>query len=59
MEWQRQRTTEVLGQKPVPVPLCPPQISYEPTWDQTRAVAVKGRRLHLSLSNVTAFKREK
>jgi hypothetical protein len=23
---------EVVGEKPVPVPLCPPQISHELTW---------------------------
>jgi hypothetical protein len=26
--------------KPAPVPLCPPQISHDLTWDQTRAAAV-------------------
>ena len=29
--------TEVLGEKPVPVPLCPPQISHELAWNRTRA----------------------
>jgi hypothetical protein len=24
-----------LGEKPVPVPLCPPQISQDLTWDRT------------------------
>jgi hypothetical protein len=33
--------TEVLREKPVPVPLCPPQITHE----TTRASAVGGRRL--------------
>ena len=37
--------TEVLGEKPVPVPLCPPQIPHGPIRDQTRASAVRGRRL--------------
>jgi hypothetical protein len=37
--------TKVLGKKPVPVPLCPPQIPQEPTRDRTRASAVGGRRL--------------
>jgi hypothetical protein len=32
VEWYRQGTTEVLGEKPVPVPLCPPQISHLPAW---------------------------
>jgi hypothetical protein len=33
------------GEKPVPVPLCPPQIPHGLTWDRTRASAVRGRRL--------------
>jgi hypothetical protein len=33
------------GKKPVPVPLCPPQIPPESTWEGTRASAVEGRRL--------------
>jgi hypothetical protein len=37
--------TEVLGEKPVPVPLCPPQIPHGLTWDRTLASAVGGRRL--------------
>jgi hypothetical protein len=31
--------------KPAPVPLCPPQIPHDPTWDRTRAAAVGSRRL--------------
>jgi hypothetical protein len=31
--------------KPAPVPLCPPQIPHELTWDRTRAAAVGSRRL--------------
>jgi hypothetical protein len=34
-----------LGEKPFPVPLCPPQIPHGLTWDRTRASAVEGRRL--------------
>jgi hypothetical protein len=34
-----------LGGKPVPVPLCPPQIPRGLTGDRTRASAVGGRRL--------------
>jgi hypothetical protein len=34
-----------LGEKPVPLPLCPPQISHGLTRDRTRAFAVRGRRL--------------
>jgi len=33
------RETEVLGEKPVTVPLCPPQISHTLTWDRTRSPA--------------------
>jgi hypothetical protein len=33
------------GQKPVPVPLCPPQIPDELTRDRIRASAVGSRRL--------------
>jgi hypothetical protein len=33
------------GKKPVPVPLCPPQIPHGLTRDRTRASAVRGRRL--------------
>jgi len=29
--------TEVLGEKPVPFPLCPPQISHGLAWDRTQA----------------------
>ena len=34
-----------LGEKPLPVPVCPPQISHGLTRDRTRASAVRGRRL--------------
>jgi hypothetical protein len=33
------------GKKPVPVPLCSPQIPHRLRWDRTRASAVRGRRL--------------
>jgi hypothetical protein len=33
MEWNWQGKTEVLGEKPVPVPLCPQQIPHRLTWD--------------------------
>jgi hypothetical protein len=36
---------EVLGKKPVPIPFCPSQIPRGLTRDQTRAYAVRGRRL--------------
>jgi len=28
VEWQWKNDTKVLGEKPVPVPLCPPQTTY-------------------------------
>jgi hypothetical protein len=34
-----------IGEKPVPGPLCPPQIPHGLAWDRTRASAVRGRRL--------------
>jgi hypothetical protein len=37
--------TEVLGEKPVPVPLCPPRILHDLTWARTRAAAVGSQRL--------------
>jgi hypothetical protein len=45
VEWNWQGKTEVLGEKPVSVPLCPPQIPHGLTRDRTRASAVGGRRL--------------
>jgi hypothetical protein len=43
VEWNWQGKTEVLGEKPLPVPLCPPQIPHGLTWDWSRASAVSGR----------------
>jgi hypothetical protein len=45
VKWNWQGKTKVLGGKPVPVPLCPPQIPHGLTRDRTRASAVEGRRL--------------
>jgi hypothetical protein len=45
VEWKWQGKTESLGEKPVPVPLCPPKIPHGLTRDGTRASAVGGRRL--------------
>jgi hypothetical protein len=45
VEWNWQGKTEVLWEKPVPVPLYPPQISHGLTRDRNRASAVGGRRL--------------
>ena len=39
------RKTEILGQKPVTVPLDPPKISQALVWDRTWDSAVRGRRL--------------
>jgi hypothetical protein len=41
--WQGK--TEELGEKPIPLPLCPPQIPHGITRARTRASAVRGRRL--------------
>jgi hypothetical protein len=46
VEWNWQGKTEVLGEKPVPAPLYPPQIPHGLTRDRTRAFAVGGRRLN-------------
>jgi hypothetical protein len=45
VEWNWQGKTEVLGEKPGPVALCPPQIPHGLTRDLTRASAMRGRRL--------------
>jgi hypothetical protein len=45
VEWNWQGKTKALGEKHVPVPLCPPQIPHGLTRDRTRASAVGGRRL--------------
>jgi hypothetical protein len=45
VEWNWQGKTEVLGENPVPVPLCPPQIPHGLNRDRTRASVVRGRRL--------------
>jgi hypothetical protein len=43
MEWYWQKKAEELREKPVPVSLCPPQISYGLTWVWTQASMVWGR----------------
>jgi hypothetical protein len=40
--------TEELGEKPVPVPLCPPQIQHGPTRARTRASAVRNTFLNMT-----------
>jgi hypothetical protein len=45
VEWKWQGKTEVLGEKHVPVPFCPPQIPHGLNGDRSRASAVRGRRL--------------
>jgi len=44
----------VLGEKPVPVPLCLPEISNGLLWDRTLAPALRGRQ-NSHLSYVTVF----
>jgi hypothetical protein len=43
VEWNWQGKTEELGENPVPVPLCPPQIAHGLSRDRRRASAVGGR----------------
>jgi hypothetical protein len=45
VEWNWQGETEVLGEKTVLVPLCPPQIPHGLTRDWTRSSAVRCRLL--------------
>lgn len=45
VEWYWQEKTQVLGEKYVLAPLCPPQISYALTRDFTRTSEVSARRL--------------
>jgi hypothetical protein len=45
VEWYWQGKTVELGQKPVPVPLCPPQIPHGLTRTRTLVSAVRGQRL--------------
>jgi hypothetical protein len=45
VEWYWQGKTKKLGEKPVPVPLCPPQIQHLLSRVRTRDSAVRGRRL--------------
>jgi hypothetical protein len=40
--------TEEIGEKPVPVPLCPPQIPHGPNRMRTPASEMRGRRLTAS-----------
>jgi len=37
---------EVLGAKPAPLPLCVQQISHGLTWDRTRDIALRNRRIN-------------
>jgi hypothetical protein len=45
VEWYWQGKAEELGEKPVPVSLCPPQIPHGLTRERTRTSAERGRRL--------------
>jgi len=42
VEWYWQDKTEVLGDKPAPVPLPVPQISHGLNWDRIRSSAMRG-----------------
>jgi hypothetical protein len=39
VECELAEESEVLGKKPSPMPLCPPQIPHDPTWARNRAAA--------------------
>jgi hypothetical protein len=41
VEWELVGETEVLEEKPAPVPLCPPQIPHDMTWARTQAAEVE------------------
>jgi hypothetical protein len=43
--WYWQGKTDVLEEKSIPVPLCPPENSHGITWNENRNFAVRGRRL--------------
>ena len=45
VKWCWQGKTKVLWEKPVPVPLCSPQITHGLNWDYTWASAVRGWKL--------------
>jgi hypothetical protein len=45
VEWMIRMGNWSTGRKPVPVPLCPPQIPRDLNWAGTRAAAVESRRL--------------
>ena len=45
VEWIYRGKPKYSGEKPVPVPLCPPQIPHGLSRDRTRVSAVRGQRL--------------
>ena len=47
--------TDVLGEKPVLVPLCPPQIPQAIAWNQKQASAVTDRRITDAVTVVIMF----
>jgi hypothetical protein len=55
-EWYWQAKAEVVGEKPVPVSLSPPQISHGLVWDKTRTSVVTGQRL--TAWTIARFKNE-
>jgi hypothetical protein len=44
-EWYWQGKTEGIGEKPLPVPLCPPQIPHGLPWERTGTSAARSQRL--------------
>jgi len=53
MEWICRWGNEVLGVKPVPLPLCSPEIPPKITWDPTRVSALTDRQPRLSVNIIT------
>jgi hypothetical protein len=50
VEWNWQEKTEVLGEKPIPVPHCPSQIPHGPTRERGR-LSPKGQLFSMQESN--------
>jgi hypothetical protein len=53
--WNDTDRRKPVGGKPVPMPLCPPEILHGPAWDLHQDCAVRNRWLDV-LSHGTAFR---
>jgi len=56
LEWYWREETEVIGEKPAPVPLCPPQISRGLTGTGTWTFTVRGRLAAWTMAWSSKFK---